>query len=353
MSDIRFVGTNPIATRQAMEFWQSNTGFVAVRDVPLILVSAPAGKLSILDQDVLNIDDVQLRAKQASEADKSTLGFLTVDYKTDERALEFDVSASIEKQIAAEVGTSTSVTVPRALALKANIHTEGRFSALWSAASWYRTVTGAAADGADNVGSTAQDRVFWSDVTKDPIAALRQEIDLFLIRTGLLPTNLRLGRKLFTTVASHPLVRAQVALMIAGSSAIAGMTMVATEAQLSQLLGVKVSVSSGIRNTAKQGLAATNEFIVNPDDALLTFDTPGSFTAQNSDDGSPPVVDMGSPTGFARVAWTGVAPQGFQIRSFARPEIGAGGSMAHVLDLFQGYVIVNPKFGTFFDGMRQ
>lgn len=351
MSDIRYTGVNPIATRQAMEFWQTDTQFVAVRDVPLILVTAPAGKLSILDQDALNRDDVKQRVNQHSEAEKSSMGFLTVDYATDDRALEFDISAKIERQIAAEVGTNLSTTVPRALGLKANIHTEGRFSALWTAPNWYRTVTGNAADGADNANSTAQNRAYWSDATKDPVVAIREEIDTFLIRTGKLPTNIRFGRKLFTKIASHPLVRAQVALMIAGTSAVAGMTMIATEAQLSQLLGVRVSVSSGIKNTGKQDEAAANAFIVDAKSALMTFDTPGAFTASDSGDGGPPIVDMGAPTGFARVAYTGVAANGFQIRSFPRPEIGAGGSMAHVLDLFQGFVIVNNKFGTYFNTM--
>lgn len=350
-SDIRFQNTNPIATRQAMEFFQTDTRFVSVRDVPLILVDAPSGKLAIVNQDDLNRDEVKLRATQHSEAEKGTLGFDTVDYTTDARALEFDVSAAIEAQIAREVGTNLNQLVPRALALKGNIHTEGRFSALWASSKWYRTVSGAAADGADN--GTTMDRVRWSDATKDPIAAIREEIDIFLLRTGVMPTNLRMGRRLFTTIAAHPLVRAQVALMVAGASAAASMTMIATEAQLSQLLGVKVSVSSGIKNTAAQGLTATNAFIINADDALLTFDTPGTFRAVESANGGPPVVDMAQPCGFARVAWRGIGVNGFQIRSFARPEIGAGGSQAHVLDIFNGFVIVNPRFGTFFDGMRQ
>lgn len=351
MADIRFTNTNPVATRQAMEFFQTDTRFVSIADVPLILVDAPAGKIAIVNQDDVNRDEVAIRARQHTEADKAGLGFSTVDYTTDARALEFDVSAAIESQVAAEVGTNLSLLMPRVLATKGAIHTEGRFSALWTSGSWYRTITGAASDAASE-GTTAMERAKWNDNAKDPVPGIRAEIDLFLLRTGMLPTNLRMGRRAFTSLSANPFVRSQVAVMVAGVNTLSSQSMMATEQQLSMLLGVKVSVSSGVKNTAAQGIAASNAFIINGNDALLTFDTPGTFSAVSPTDGGSPVVDMTQPCGFARVAWRGIGQNGFQIRSFARPEIGAGGSMAHVLDIFNGFVIVNANYGTFFSGMR-
>lgn len=352
MADIRFTGVNPVVTRQAMEFWQNDKLFTAVRDVPLLKVNVPAGKLQILDQDMLNRDDVAIRANQHSEAEKTSLGFKSVDYTTDSRALEVDVSAAIDAQIRAEIGTNLALTVPRALAHKANIHTEGRFSSLWAGASWFRTVTGNAADsGAE--GTTAMNRVFWSDVTKDPVPGIRAEKRIFLQRTGKLPTTLRMGYKAFEVLASNPFVRSQVALMVGGTNITAAQTLIANEAQLSLLLGLKVTVAGGIKNTAAEGLAATNAFIINPLDALMTFDGEGEYEAMPDPNGGPPVVNLAMPTGFARVAYTGVAPDGFAVRSFPRPEIGAGGSVAYVLDLFQGFVIVDNKFGTYYTGISQ
>lgn len=350
--DIRFTGVNPVVTKQAMELWQNDKLFTAVRDVPLIKVAVPAGQLQILDQDMLNRDDVAIRANQHSEAEKTSLGFKSVNFTTDQRALEVDVSAAIDAQIRAEIGTSLAMTVPRALAQKANIHTEGRFSLLWTAPSWFRTVTGNATDsGAE--GTTAMNRIFWSDTTKDPVPGIRAEKRIFLQRTGKLPTNLRLGYKAFEVLASNPFVRAQVSLTVAGANLSFAQTMIATEAQLSVLLGMRVSVGGGIKNTAAEGLAASNSFILNPLDALMTFDGEGEYEAQPDSNGGPPVVSMAMPTGFARVAFTGVAPDGFAVRSFARPEIGAGGSVAYVLDLYQGFVVVDNRFGTYYTGISQ
>lgn len=353
MADIRYTGVNPVVTKQAMEIWQNDKLFTAVRDVPLLRVSVPAGQLAILDQDMINRDDVAQRSSQHTEAEKSSLGFKFVTYTTDQRALEFDVSAQIEAQIKAEIGTDLALTVPRALAQKANVHTEGRFSALWTSASWFRTVTGNAADsGAE--GTTAMNRVFWTDTTKDPVPGIRAEKRIFLLRTGRLPTNFRLGFKAFEALASNPFVRAQVAMMVAGGNITVAQTMIATEAQMSMLLGLKVTVAGGIKNTAKEQATAVNAFIINPLDALMTFDGDGGdYSATPSNDGSPPVINLAMPTGFARVAFVGVAPDGFAVRSFPRPEIGAGGSQAYILDLYQGFVIVDNRFGTYYTGISQ
>ena len=65
-----------------------------------------------------------------------------------------------------------------------------------------------------------------------------------------------------------------------------------------------------------------------------------------------PQVSLTGSTGFARVAWNGLSPDGFQIREINREALGAGGSRSWILDLSQGFCIVDSKFGTFFDGMH-
>lgn len=345
-----YTATNPIVTRQAMEFFQGMDGFVAVKDVPLIRVPVASGKLAVVKQEYINRDEIQLRSSSPAEAQKTTFGVGTVDFATDSRALEAVLTAEDAAKIGYEYGMDVPSLIPRALGMKANIHMEGRFSALWAAASWYRTVTGAAADsGAE--GTTAMDRIKWSDATKDPSVAITAEKRIFLLRTGLMPTNLRLGYALFETLATHPLIRAQIALTIGGASQAALYTPMASVAQLSALWGLKVSVSWGIKNTSDVDGVEENEFIVNPDDALMTYDQGGTFDATLNKAGQPSVALTGS-TGFARLAWTGVTPNGFQVRPVMRDTIGAGGSRSWILDLFQGFVIVDKKFGTFFDGMR-
>lgn len=346
---VDYAATNPIVTNQAMEFLQSEEGFTAVRDVPLIRVPAASGKLAIVKQEYINRDEVALRSDEMTEAKKGMLGVGTVDYTTDARSLEYILSASDAAKLGYEYGMDVPATIPRALATKANIHLEVRFAALWS--TFYRTVTGNSTDSGSE-GTTSMNRKFWADTTNDPIAAIKAEKRIFLLRTGKMPTNLRLGYQLFETIASHPLVRAQVNVIVGGSTKATLFTPMATAEQLSMLVGMKVSVSWGIKNTSLVDGTETNAFIVDTADALMTFDTPGDFSATDTGAGGPPVVALGAPTGFARVAWEGVAPNGFQIRGpIDRPTIGSGGSRSWILDLYQGYVIVNTKFGTFFNNM--
>ena len=212
---------------------------------------------------------------------------------------------------------------------------------MFASSKWFRTVTGNAATGADAGDHSAQNRKFWSDITSDPIADIRKEVDIFIILTGMMPTSLRLGRQLFTAIATNPNVRAQVALTVAGASQTATFTPPATAAQLSVLLGLKVSVSSAVKNTANKGSAAVNSFIVPTFDGLLSMDSPAQYT------------DGKVPTAFARVIFQGIAPDGFQVRSFPRPEIGAGGSTASVLDIYNGYLVVDNKLATYFSGQAQ
>lgn len=349
--NVAFAATNPIVTEQAMEFGQSMEGFVSVRDVPLITVPAQSGQLALIKEEFVNRDDVALRPSEMTEANRTTIGVGTVSYTTDERAVEAILSAADAAKIGYEYGADVPALIPRVLAKKANIHIEGRFSALWASGSWYRTVTGNASDSGSD-GTTAMNRKFWTDATNDPIAAIGAEKEIFLLRTGLMPTNLRLGYRLFNTITRHPLVRAQVNAVIGGQSTATSFTPPATAQQLSLLTGLNVSVSWAIKNTSNVDGAPVNALIVNGDDALMTYDTPGEFKATASGPSSTPTVALTESCGFARVAWDGVVPGGYSVRATDAPRVGAGGSHSWILDLYQGYVIVDSKFGTFFDGMR-
>ena len=343
--------TNPIATRQAMEFFQSADGFLSNQDVALIRVPFKTGNLALLKSEYVNRDDVKLRsAGAAAEAEKATLGVGKVAYTTDSRGLEYILTADDAAQIGYEYGMDVPGVVTKALGLKANIHMEGRFAALWASGSWYRTVTGAGSDSGTE-GTTAMNRIKWSDATKDPSVAIRAEKRIFLIRTGKMPTNLRLGYRLFEYLATHPLIRAQIALTVGGQSTVAGFTPMATEAQLSQLWGIKVSTSYGVVNNSNVDGTPSNALIVADGDALMTYDTSGNFQANVGNVSGMATVAMTESCGFAQVAWEGVAQSGFALREVPRPELGAGGSQSWILDLFRGYVIVDNTFGTYFSGM--
>jgi hypothetical protein len=343
-----FSATNPIITRQAMEFFQSNDGFLGVKDVPFIQVPAQSGKLAVVLAEYINRDEVQLRSSAPAEADKATIGVGTVSYATDSRALEFLLTAEDAAKIGYEYGMDVPALIPRAIATKGNIHVEGRFSALWASGSWYRTVTGAGADSGSE-GTTAMNRVYWSNAA-DPVPGIFAEKRLFLLRTGKMPTNLRLGYKAYEKLATNPYVRQQI---LGGSVAAVLMLPMASAEQLSTLLGMKVSVSWGIKNTSQIDGTPSNSFVVNQLDALMTFDADNvNVTARDTGNGTAAVA-LTESTGFARLAWNGVAPNGFQVRQTMADRIGAGGSASWILDMWQGFVIVDSKFGTYFTGIVQ
>lgn len=344
-----YSATNPIITRQALEFFQTDTQFLGVQDVPFIQVPVQAGRLAVVLSEYTNRDEVKLRTSAHAEADKATFGVGTVNYSTDSRALEFLLTAEDAAKIGYEYGMDVPAVIAKSIATKGNIHVEGRFSALWAGASWNRTVTGAASDSGSE-GTTAMNRAYWSDVTKDPTPGIFAEKRLFLLRTGKMPTNLRCGFKAFEKLATNPFIRQQI---LGGSVAAVLSLPMATTAQLSNLFGMKVSVSSGIKNTSEVPGAPTNSFIINQLDALMTYDSDSAGgTAVDAGNGVATVA-MTESTAFARLAWNGVAANGFQVRQMDRPTVGAGGSMSWILDMWQGFVIVDPLFGTYLTGIVQ
>lgn len=347
--NFQYPSYDPIVSSQAMEFWQNDSMFVANRSLPIIRVPAETGKLTIVDQGSINRDDVGKRSSEHSEAPTSSLKINSVDYTTDARAVQFVLSAKDAANLGYKYGANVPQIVPRALALKANIHTEGRFASLLTSGSWYRTVSGNSTDSGSE-GTTTMNRIYWSDTTKDPVPGIFAEKRIFLLNAGVPATTLRCGYKAFEKLASNPYVRQQI---LGGSVASVMMLPIANEAQLSQLLGLKVVVSQGIKNTAAEGIATSNSFIVTPEDALLTFDAEGVDVTASMGAEGPTVSLNGQATGLARIVYEGVAPGGLSVRNVDRPEIGAFGSTSWIMDIAQGFLIVDSKMGTLFDGIVQ
>lgn len=285
-NNYQYPSYDPIVSSQAMEFWQADTMFVANRSLPVIRVPAESGKLTIVDQGSINRDDVGKRSSEHSEAPTSSLEVKAIDYSIDFRAVQFVLSARDAANLQYKFGANVPQIVPKALALKGNIHTESRLAALMVSGNWYRTIAGNSTDSGSE-GTTTMNRIYWSDKTKDPVPGIFAEKRIFLLNAGVPATTLRCGYKAFEALATNPYVRSQ----ILGASVAAVMQLpIATEAQLSQLLGLKVVVSQGIKNTAAEGIATSNSFIVTPEDALLTYDAEGVDMSATMGESGPAVL---------------------------------------------------------------
>lgn len=347
-NNYQYPSYDPIVSSQAMEFWQNNTDFVAVRGLPVIRVPSPNGQLAIVKQADINRPAIGKRSSEHSEAPKASLGVTTVNYTTSAESLEFVLSAADAAMLNYKFGMDVPQVIPKALAQQANIHTERLLGSKMVNTAWYRTVSGNSTDSGSE-GTTTMNRVYWSN-NADPVPGIRAEIRIALLNGGKRPTTLRCGYKAFEKLASNPYVRQQI---LGGSVSSVLMLPIATEEQLSKLLGVKVMCSAGLYNTAGEGVDAVNAFCLTPEDALLTYDADGMDVTATLGDAGPTVNLNGQATGFARVVYEGVTPNGFQIRNTDAPRIGMGGSTTWILDLYQGILIVDPKMGTFFDGIVQ
>lgn len=97
---------------QAMEFFQSDTNLLAIRDVPIILVDQPSGILSVLTRADLNRDEVAVRGRESPV--KAGFAFANVSYIGYERSFEYYADAAA----GASPGRNPSLVIPKALAYK-------------------------------------------------------------------------------------------------------------------------------------------------------------------------------------------------------------------------------------------
>lgn len=334
-------------TDLAVRRFQSDKRFIAQVAVPKVVVKKPSGLYTVINMADLNRDELLARGDSAP-ARKGAWGYSTATFSTDARSLEYDVNDAA--MAAADVERNPDKIVPRVLAYKANIHTERRFaSAFFTSSAWYRTCTGAGADGA--VGTTAMNRLYMDNASADPIEAFTHEILLQSNLTGLKPTGLAFGSRLWHKVRNHAKVKSQIVGVSGGAigNALVGMARQATLEEFASLCGLQwCGVGEAIYNTAAEGITASNSPIIPQDDALLFFNA--SAGQENGDGGM--TLDSDEPTAFARFVWNGVASgEGIQIRKFRKEDAGPGGSWANVIDVYNGFGVVTAQCGTYFTGM--
>lgn len=107
-------------------------------------------------------------------------------------------------------------------------------------------------------------------------------------KTGRRPNKLVLGANLYTVIKNHPEVTERVKYTMAPPS-------IVTPGILATLFDVnEVLVAESIYNTAPEGAATTTQFIVNPENALLTYAAPAASITRPS-------------AGYC-FAWTGLIP---------------------------------------------
>ncbi|MDQ1446814.1 MAG: hypothetical protein QOI20_3278 [Acidimicrobiaceae bacterium] len=334
-------------TNMAVRRFVSDGRFIATKMVPKLVVKKPSGLYTTVNVGDLNRDELEPRGPTAAPK-KAAWGYGTAPFKTDARSLEYDVNDAAAA--AADVERNPELLVPRVLAYKAALHTERRMAAtFFTPSAWYRTVTGA---GADNTGTaTAKNRLYFDNAGADIIEAIQDEIRIQSNLTGMAPEQMgfAMGGRLWHKVRNAAKIKAQVFATINGNNTLIAAARAAEAPQIAALLGIKwVGVSTAIYNAALENETPNNLPIVPPDDGLLFY----SPTAGDENGDAGLTLQSEEPAAFARFVWNGVASdQGIQIRKVRDEKAGPGGSWANIIDVYNGFGVITPEAGTYFQGM--
>ena len=155
--------------------------------------------------------------------------------------------------------------------------------------------------GTDVTGGT--DFTQWDDAASTPIENIRVGIKTVLQNTGRKPNKLVLGFETWSDgLADHPDILDRIKYTERGS---------VTETLVANLLGLdRVITSESIRNTAQEGLSASNSFNLG-DSALLIH--------------APDTVGPRTPTAGVRFNWSGLvgAVEGVRMKRFEIPHLDA------------------------------
>lgn len=328
-------------TGTAVRRFQTDENFLAAVIAPRLTVRKPSGQYTVWNMAELNRDELEARGPNG-RAKAGSFSRSLANFATDARSLAYNLNDAT--MAAADVDSNPDVMIPMTLGYKALLSAEHRLAtAFFVAGAWHRTVTGAASTGAD--GGTAMNRLYFDDAAQDPTEAFGDEIRIQGKLTGRRPTGLAFGSRLWHKVRNHPKIRAT---LTTGNQPLVGNRPASLE-QMASLLELKwCGVSQAIRNTALTNLAATNEFMV-PEDSALLFYSP-TAGMNNGDANMVPNTD--EPSALARFVWNGVASgEGIQIRRVRDELAGPGGSWTSIIDVYNGYGVVTSEMGTFFTGM--
>lgn len=335
-------------TGVAVRRFQSDARFLAAVMCPRLIVKKPSGLYTVVSMADLNRDEMAPRGPTAP-AERAAWGYSNATFSTDARSLEYDVNDAA--QAASDVERNPDVIIPRVLAYKALIHTERRLATtFFSSAAWYRTVTGASSDSGSE-GTTTMDRLYFDNENADIVEAITEEMRLQSILTGMMPTGLALGSRLWHKIRNSAKIKSQIVGLAGGSigNAVIAMGRQALLPEFAALCGLQwVGVSEAIYNSAGENQTATNALIVPQDDAVLFY----SATAGQADGDAMMTVDSDEPTALARFVWNGVASgEGIQIRKVRDEKAGPGGSFANIIDVYNGFGVITPECGTYLTGM--
>lgn len=322
-------------TNISIAYRQTAADFVADRVFPLIPVQKQADQYFTYDRSYWFRSEMQKRAP-GTESAGGDYKIGTANYACDVFALHKDVFDQIRANEDSPLNSDRDAT--EWLTLQAMIKKEKDFAnkymkgGIWvfEADGVASAPTAAASFDPTNAGSN--DKLHWNDANSNPIEDIRQAKRFMKQRTAQTANVLTMGQAVYDTLLDHPDIIDRLKYgQTAGAPAMAG------RESLAKLFEVdEINIAAAVENTAVEGAAETNNFIVGKH-ALLTY--------------RPARPSLQVPSAGYTFGWTGYLGGGvgaFQVSKFRMEHLKSDrieGEMAYDQKL------VSADCGYFFDGI--
>jgi hypothetical protein len=319
------VHVNQPLTNISIAFIQNASSFVASRVFPNIPVSKQSDRYWTYDRGEFNRDEMEERAPGTESAGGG--------YKVDSTPTYYAPRYSFHKDITDETRANADVPLnpdreaTQYVTTKALIKRERLFvQKFLGTGKWSTDITGvASAPGAGQV-------LKWSDANSDPIKNVRDGKTAVRESTGFEPNKMVIGRRVYDALVDHPDIIDRVKYgQTAGAPAKANLDALMALLEIEEIL-----VMNSIVNTAKEGQAASHQFI-GGNVALL------AHAATNP--------GLETPTAGYTFSWTGLmgsGAEGNRIRQFRMENLGVD---RVEIDMAFDQKLVSADLGYFFNAI--
>jgi hypothetical protein len=263
------VHINRPLTNISIAYRQAVSDYVADRVFPIVPVPKRSDSYFVFDREYWFRSEMRKRAP-GTESAGADYDITPATYTCDVWGLHKDVSDQIRANEDAPLNSDRDAT--EWLTQQALILREKEFATNYMAADIWTFEADGVASGATAAGSfdptneSSNDILQWNDESSNPIKNIRDGRRFVLERTGQKPNKLTLSRPVFDALIDHPDIVDRIKYgQTQGAPAMANEQTLAQIFQLEEVL-----VSDAIQNTAGEGLAESNSFIVGKN-ALLSY----------------------------------------------------------------------------------
>jgi hypothetical protein len=252
------VHVNRPLTNISIAFIQQANMFAAGQVFPMVPVESKSDLYFIYDKADMHRNDIRPRAP-GTESAGSGFGINTDNYSCQVYSLHKDIDDQIRANADDPLDLDTAAT--QFLIGQSLIQREVTFAQKFMAQSvWSLDYEGVAS------GPTGSQVLKWTNSASDPVAQIKAATSAIHKLTGFRPNTLTLAQDVRDALDTNPSIIDRLKYGQTSPGAV-----VVTDADLARVFGVaRIVVSGAVINNAKEGAAASNDFVIKGG-ALLTY----------------------------------------------------------------------------------